>query len=156
MTTTLTTNFSLPIPPLGAGGTTDGYGTLLQTADTAIKNASGKGAWTDYSATSTIVGWASFVSKVIWYKQVGNIVFVSYALSGTSNSNTTSFTIPIASVFLVSAASGYTVDNSITEPSGYITINLSSNVVNLFRYNTSVWTTSNNKAIYGQFFYEVA
>lgn len=37
MTTTNTTNFALPIPPLGVTGTADGYDTLMQTADTNIK-----------------------------------------------------------------------------------------------------------------------
>lgn len=40
MTTTTTTNFGFPIPGLGSVGTADGYGTLLQTADTALKTQS--------------------------------------------------------------------------------------------------------------------
>ena len=27
--------------------------------------------WTDYSATSTIVGWTSYTTKEIWYKKIG-------------------------------------------------------------------------------------
>ena len=38
-TTTLTTHYSLPKPPLGTTGTADGYGTLMDSADTALYNA---------------------------------------------------------------------------------------------------------------------
>lgn len=39
MATTTTTNYDIPIPPLGTTGTTDGYGTLMEAADGAIKSA---------------------------------------------------------------------------------------------------------------------
>ena len=39
MATTLTTNFGLPKPPLGAVGVADGYDTLMDAADAAIKAA---------------------------------------------------------------------------------------------------------------------
>jgi hypothetical protein len=38
-TTTTTTNFGFPKPPLGTLGTADGYGTLMDSADTAVKTA---------------------------------------------------------------------------------------------------------------------
>jgi len=34
--------------------------------------------WIDYSSTTTVVGWASFTTKVIRYCVVGNIVFVQF------------------------------------------------------------------------------
>lgn len=49
----------------------------------------------DYSGVSTITGWASYTTKQIKYRQVGNMYFFSYNLLGTSNSATTSFTLPI-------------------------------------------------------------
>lgn len=49
--------------------------------------------WTDYSATSTVVGWSAFTTKEIYYKIVGKIVFVNFNISGTSNSTTTTFTL---------------------------------------------------------------
>lgn len=70
MTTNLTTNFSLPIPPLGAGGTADDYSGLMTTADSNIFSKTGGGAWTDYSSLSTITGWSVVgLSKVIKYKK---------------------------------------------------------------------------------------
>lgn len=53
------------------------------------------GAWTDYSATSTIVGWTSFTVKQIFYKQIGKTVFVSVYLAGTSNATNITFTLPL-------------------------------------------------------------
>jgi hypothetical protein len=53
--------------------------------------------WVDYSATSTIVGWSSFTAKKIRYRVVGKLVFVTAQLTGTSNSTTTSFTLPFTS-----------------------------------------------------------
>lgn len=54
-----------------------------------------QGAWTDYSATSTIVGWSSFTTKVISYLTVTpKTHFVRVNLSGTSDSTTTTITLP--------------------------------------------------------------
>jgi len=50
--------------------------------------------WVDYSATSTIVGWSSFTTKIIKYRVLGKQVFVYCVINGTSNSTTTSFTLP--------------------------------------------------------------
>ena len=52
--------------------------------------------WTDYSATSTVVGWASFTKKVIQYRVIGSVVFVYFNLVGTSNATTITFTLPYA------------------------------------------------------------
>jgi hypothetical protein len=52
--------------------------------------------WVDYSGTSTIVGWSSFTVLNIRYSVSGNRVTVNYYISGTSDSTTTSFTVPFA------------------------------------------------------------
>lgn len=57
-----------------------------------------EGPWSDYSTASTIVGWASFTTKKILTKKVGNIVFVGYRLYGTSNATTITFTVPYTAV----------------------------------------------------------
>ena len=41
-------------------------------------------AWTDYSATSTIVGWSSYTTKSIFYKKIGKLVFVQFVISGVA------------------------------------------------------------------------
>ena len=52
-------------------------------------------SWVDYSATSTLVGWSSTTVKEINYMQVGNMYFFQVYISGTSNSTTTTITLPI-------------------------------------------------------------
>lgn len=69
------------------------FGTGIQGAGTLSD-----GTWTDYTATSTVVGWSSFTTKKIYYKQVGKTVFVTYEFAGASNSTTTTFTLPAAAV----------------------------------------------------------
>ena len=51
--------------------------------------------WTDYSGTSTVTGWSSFTNKQIYYKRVGNLVFVKFRLAGTSDATNANFTLPI-------------------------------------------------------------
>jgi hypothetical protein len=41
-------------------------------------------AWTDYSGTSTIVGWASYTTKKIFYKRLGHTLYVQFDIDGTS------------------------------------------------------------------------
>lgn len=64
----------------------------------------GFGAWTDYSGTSTIVGWGAFTLKTISYRVIGKTVLVAFLITGTSNSATTTFTLPSSPVFTVFAA----------------------------------------------------
>ena len=63
---------------------------------TQINTKVTQNTWVDYSATSTIVGWSSFTVKNIRYYVVGKIVTVFYQFNGTSNSTTTTFTLPFA------------------------------------------------------------
>ena len=51
----------------------------------------------DYGGTSTIVGWAAGYAKTITYWTIGDTVFVWFYINGTSNSATTTFTLPYAS-----------------------------------------------------------
>lgn len=50
--------------------------------------------WYDYSDTSRIVGWSSFTKKGIFVNYRENLVHVVVTLLGTSNSTSTTFTIP--------------------------------------------------------------
>jgi hypothetical protein len=117
--------------------------------------------WTPYHDTSTITGWSNFTNKYIYYKKVGNLVFVKYRLSGTSNSQSTSFTLPHA------AASGIRTtfkpararDNGtwlVGAAYGHVT---SGGSTAIFFTNESTsggtsWTNSGTKEIHGEFFYE--
>jgi len=116
--------------------------------------------WVDYSATSTIVGWSSFTTKIIKYRVIGKQVFVYYSLIGTSISTSTNFSLPFAILNSIEIPSPLMVNNG-----GYATLiaqitagcSISSNNFQV-RWNGSVtgWTASGTKQISGQFFYEIA
>jgi len=64
-------------------GDTSAYfdGAMLVEGESAFAfsdKPAGEGVWTDYSATSTIVGWSSFTTKEIYTKKIGNkkIIYV--------------------------------------------------------------------------------
>lgn len=119
--------------------------------------------WIDFSEQSTIVGWSSYTGKQIRYKQIGSIVFVQYLIAGTSNSTSSTFTLPFpVNRNLLSnigyAYGGVVLDNGNYVIGGFGTI--SGNVFTQFRnptLNTQVntFTASGTKQITGQFFYEI-
>lgn len=111
--------------------------------------------WVDYSATSTVVGWSSFTSKVITYKKVGKQVFVSFGISGTSNATTASFTLPDnATILGYSVSAGVTNNGTILATPGVISLLVSTNTVNLFKERpTTPFTNTGTKTVQGQFFY---
>ena len=119
-------------------------------------------AWTDYGATSTVVGWAATPTKNIYYKKVGKLVFVSFYITGTSDATTVSFTLPITSAASTGVAFGgamiYVVDNN-TEILTACKVSLAANAstVNCHtNFGFGVWTNTSAKTVYGQFWYEAA
>lgn len=116
------------------------------------------GVWTDYSATSTVVGWSAFVDKKIFYKITDEIVHVVFYIDGTSNSINTSFTLP-ESVITDITWGGVIVrcrDNSayIATP-GLVLID--TNIATCYLDGAlTVWTNSGTKTIQGQFFFKIA
>ena len=115
--------------------------------------------WTDYSATSTIVGWSSFTTKSIYTKKIGKTVFVSYSIAGTSNAATASFTVPytIASPNFYSV-SGYASDAGGNPVAGNIVVVAGGVAIDLRKDATTnaAWTASGTKMVLGRFSYESA
>jgi hypothetical protein len=153
-------NVPLPVKATGAEidtGTDDAkFATAKAIADSGLPFET---AWTDYSATSTIVGWTSFTTKKIYTKKIGKTVFVQYNIVGTSNATTTSFTVPYATadIMHITDSIGYTADNGTQETNGSIDIPNNSSVVGCYRTPaSSAWTASGSKVCAGQFSYEVA
>jgi hypothetical protein len=115
--------------------------------------------WIDFSEQSTIVGWSVYTTKRIRYKVVGNIVYIMYDIQGTSNSTSTSFTLPIISKNASIIFMTYGVDNGSTQ----IALGGSSGSINNItfqRYSSftginASWTAGGSKQIIGQFFYEI-
>jgi hypothetical protein len=86
------------------------------------------------------------------------MVFMNVVLTGTSNSTTTSITLPI----LPNTTHGtmnYSVDNGFGQI-GSLFINPGQAILSFWRFSsinvlTSSWTASGIKTITGQFFYEI-
>lgn len=115
-----------------------------------------EGTWTDYSATSTIVGWSSFTTKQIYYKDIGKTRFVTYFLYGTSNSTSVTFTLPNASSNTVQVYSVNRVINNGAEGAAGL-CNLPANSATAVCYTGTLgaWTASNTKLAAGQFTYQL-
>jgi hypothetical protein len=110
--------------------------------------------WTDYLASSTIVG-ATGVTGAINYIIMGKVMYLQFAISGTSTATTWSFTIPNTTAAFIQIGAGHGINNNTTQGSLQIYINTSSNVVNLnFNSNNistlTTWTASNTKSARGQ------
>ena len=116
--------------------------------------------WIDFSEQSTIVGWSSYTNKQIRYKQIGNIVYVAFNILGTSNSTSTTFTIPILPRTPINGNVTYGADSSGTQIALVGQATVPSNIVTMYRFTsvsavTISWTASGTKQINGQFFYEI-
>ena len=109
----------------------------------------------DYSAISTIVGWSSFTMKILSYLQLGKLVFVEFHLAGTSNSATTTITLPFAvPTGLDLHELGYAVDNGGAAVVGKLyltgsTLSFAPTVNGAF----NGWTASGTKVVRGSIFY---
>jgi hypothetical protein len=117
-----------------------------------------EGVWADYSAVSTIVGWASFTDKIIRTKKIGSTVFVQFDIVGTSNSATTTFTLPYANnsssamfgIFKAIDNGGSAVVCAGAVSASGSTFTITKDVAG------SAWTTRGTKGIFGEFWYEAA
>ena len=117
--------------------------------------------WTDYSATSTVTGWSSFTIKKIYYKKLGNLVFVCFDIEGTSNSTSAYFTLPHTSVnssvnFGGCLVTGVDNGSGLTVACRLILEGNSSTVYTYTNMNNGTWTNSGTKRIGGSFWYEAA
>ena len=116
--------------------------------------------WTDYFSSSTIVGWSASPTGYIYTKKIGKTVFVDYYITGTSNSGTTTFTVPYTSasagfdtLYIVVSA----IDNGGTRTAAIVAIGNSVVLVNLYKNAApDTFTASGTKTVQGQFWYESA
>jgi len=140
---------------------TDGSKKLVSKSVADTLTALGVGAWTDYSASSTIVGWSS-KSSSIRYKIIDKLCFVFFSIGGTSNSTSVSFTLPTAyrtgtgfdlyagGVVIVNNGSYSLNPGKVSMTAGYANVNVYAD------HNGAGWTASGTKSVYGEFFYEIA
>jgi len=121
-------------------------------------------AWTDYAGTSTITGWSSFTSnrKLIYYKKIGKLVFVTFLLEGTSNATSVSFTLPYTAMTDAGNLMEYggcmteVIDNGSSVTTA-CKIRMDANTSTVLCYTnmaTGAWTGSGTKSVRGSFWFE--
>jgi hypothetical protein len=118
-------------------------------------------ALTDYSSSSTVVGWAATPTKEIIYKTIGKEVHVYYYITGTSNSTEATFTVPLTSHATLpsngtACHTAMAADNGATANGGYILLPKDSATVSCYKtISAGAWTASGTKSVQGEFFYPI-
>lgn len=117
-------------------------------------------AWTSYGGSSTVDGWSSRSYTNIYYKKIGNFMFVNFSISGQSDDTIVTFTLPTS---YTGATIGTTFtfrayDNSGTYTIGVGEIAASGYTVQLWKDpQKNDWTGGNTvKAVFGSFTYEAS
>ena len=114
------------------------------------------GAWTDYSASSTIVGWSSYTTKLIYYKDIGKTRFMYVHIDGTSNSTSTSFTVPSACSNTINYGGQVRTDDNGNVNLGHYVLTANTSTVNCYYgVAAAAWTASGTKRLLGQFTYQL-
>ena len=112
--------------------------------------------WIDYTNSATIVGWsAAGFTKSLKYRVVGKQVFVLYYLAGTSNSTSTTFTLPLTPIndqLLLS----YSANAGSYAPNSFILFSSGVTTVTCYQNNSTTWGSTNTKQVIGQVFYQIA
>lgn len=118
-------------------------------------------AWTDYSATSTIVGGdGTYAAKEIYYKKIGKTVFVQFAFDiaeAHSSGTAFSFTLPVTS--FATANPLYVVistTNGLTNSPGLALVIGNTSVVNLYPdvAGATAFQNAKRKIANGQLWFE--
>ncbi len=114
-------------------------------------------SWVDYSATSTIVGWSGYSIRQIWYKRIGKLIYLSFSIAGTSNSTTTTFTLPYSAVATLYQQNVVAAVDNGTPVVGTVYSNPSSSTITLTAsISGSAFTGSGSKSVTGQLVLQVA
>ena len=130
----------------------------------AISGASLTGIVTapnNYFSSSTKVGWSDYTTNraYLWITVVGKLMNVSWHIEGTSNSATTSFSLPHAIVAYgvtnYSAPQAYGYQNTTSELGGLCRMDSGGTVVTVTRPSGS-WATSGAKITAGTFSVPIA
>lgn len=114
-------------------------------------------ALTAYEGSSTVTGWSSFSYKKIEYKRVGRTMYVYFRLEGTSNSATTTFTLPYGCAVYGGVGFMFAGQNNGTWGNGsWGWLGNGSSTLYLYWYiPNGSWTASGNKICRGHFVYEI-
>lgn len=121
-------------------------------------------AFTDYSNSSTIVGFSSFTRKQIFYKKIGKLVTVWFNLYGTADGVLVSFTLPYGLNTNLDLVYFNTVtDDNATRNAGLGYIAYSDlapdsahTIILNHKIGLPLWSNGSTAGVYGQFTYEAA
>lgn len=106
----------------------------------------------DISSTS-VVGWASFTTKKIFYQVSGKVLRLFFHLEGTSNSSAVNFPLPsgiTAHTDLPEQWQEAKIINNGSAATGYMVATANSGTVNLYRtFSTASWANTGSKSCIG-------
>jgi hypothetical protein len=137
--------------------TYDSKGLVTSGATASTSDLSDVTAWTDYSATSTIVGFTVYAVKKIQYKKIdATTMIVQFQIESTAangSGTATSFTLPFnASAWGTQYFIYHSLNNTVTQSAAVCTLAASSNVVNFYptASSTATWNAGTTRHIQGQ------
>lgn len=112
----------------------------------------------DHAPSSTITGWSSYSSANIWVTRKGKRVDVIFFIEGTSNSGSTSFTLPYtnrnSNGNYVTVATQCMDNGSLQAAAGLAQMAPNSDVVTCYlTFAGGGWTSSGGKRVAGQLTY---
>lgn len=116
--------------------------------------------WTPYHDESILAGWSAYTKKLIYYKEVGSLVFVKYDIQGTSDATNAYFRLPYANNedIMVYFKPARSQDNGVWgDGSAYGRMSVGNRIALFFTAedaSTTSWTASGDKSIIGEFWYE--
>jgi hypothetical protein len=120
-------------------------------------------AWTDYTSSSTVTGFAAGWTGKIHYKKIGKTVFCMFDITGTGEGNEVKFTLPVTAKATPTGpnyfAPGRARDNNVYLTGAEGRIDGGSSFIRFIRSHgeaVNTWTAGNTRVIIGQFFYEAA
>lgn len=130
----------------------------LDISKTALGTYTAWAAW-----TPTLSGWSGTPTTTARWTQIGKLVTVEIAVSGTSNATNCVFTLPVAPAFggllNIAVPIARAADNGtyVTTGGPFIDLISGSTTANCYKDATgTTWTNANSKTILAIFSYEVA
>ncbi len=108
--------------------------------------------WTDFSGTSIITGWVAPSITFLRYTRTGKVLTIRGRITGTSNSTSTSFTIPFTLANLGTGQGDFSLlytNNSISSATAGVLVGAdNSNVISFFRDGSFTnWNNTGTKTI---------
>jgi len=113
-------------------------------------------AFTDISSTftTTSTGWASFTTRVSYYKKAGKLVHLWFTVEGVSNSTSATAVLPYACSGVVQFGLAYAVDHSLYINGAFAKTTNNSTTLTFYTSGGAAWTDHVNKYVAGYICYQ--